>query len=59
MKEFDLEDIPVAMRFLDTAPRRLTLARRLLGEMLGWGLAAEGFAGGLFGTSHGFENKDL
>ena len=44
---------PVPVGFLDTSCSRGGLASCLGGELLAWGLASSGLAGGLLGTSHG------
>ena len=44
---------PVPVGFLDTSCSRGGLASCLGGELLAWGLASGGLAGGLLGTSHG------
>ena len=44
---------PVPVGFLDTSCSRGGLASSLGGELLAWGLASGGLAGGLLGTSHG------
>ena len=44
---------PVPVGLLDTSCGRGGLASCLGGELLAWGLASGGLAGGLLGTSHG------
>ena len=44
---------PVPVGFLDASCGRGGLASCLGGELLAWGLASGGLAGGLLGTSHG------
>ena len=44
---------PVPVGFLDTSCGRGRFASCLGGELLAWGLASSGLAGGLLGTSHG------
>ena len=44
---------PVPVGFLDTSCGRGRFASCLGGELLAWGLASGGLAGGLLGTSHG------
>ena len=41
------------MGFLDTSGGRCRFASCLGGELLAWGFASGGLAGGLLGTSHG------